>query len=122
MSVMRRFLFALLVFLPTSTAPAHTPPPQGWEERNELRALLPQVLEVLQDHRKTLDGIRLSVARLEVENVRVPGLDERIISSMEERRISSMSQKRRSICAMEGRVRQLEEEVARIKRMLGIKP
>jgi hypothetical protein len=109
---MRTLLFALLVFLPLSSAKA-TPPPQGWEERNELRSALPQVQKDLDDYRKKLNKRRIQVADYEAANRESKFRAE---LSVGERNL------RLGLYALERRLREMEEEVARIKRRLGIKP
>jgi hypothetical protein len=108
---MRYLLFVLLAFLPLSTTSARTPPPQGWEERNELRVLLPKMKEAVERQRKGVNEERLQVAGLEIQLRRPDARDESILAK-----------RRENLYGMERRLRELEEEVARIKRRLGITP
>jgi hypothetical protein len=110
-------LFAALFFLPWSASTARTPPPQGWEERNELREALPQVQKVLQDLQKKVNERRLQVATLEAANLEAES--RRGPDPIYER---GLAQNREYLYAMEGRLREMEEELARIKRRLGTKP
>jgi hypothetical protein len=100
-------LGAALLLPPRALA---TPPPQGWEERNELRLLLPLAQRDLETQRKTVDQTRLEVARVEINLQHRPDADDE----------RYLVHKRRSLYAMERRQRQMEEEVARIKRRLGL--
>jgi hypothetical protein len=105
-------LSAALVFLPCASA---TPPPQGWEERNELRAGLPEKQTDLQKYRELLANLQIKMALLAAEFAgRVePAPDLR---NGDER---YLNQQRQLICDVERELRRREEEVARIERRLG---
>jgi hypothetical protein len=74
------------------------------------------MLRDLESHLEGMNNVRSHLARVEVDSLRrgLAGPDESNV-----RRIRHLSQ---TLCAMERRLRELEEEVARIKRMLGMKP
>jgi hypothetical protein len=107
---MRSLPFALLVFLPFSTAPA-TPPPAGFEERVQLRAELTRVEERIELQRKTLVSRQSRVQYLEMR-----------LKDGDERGRRELDGLRRTIQQRQRILEEDEEEVARIKRRLGITP
>ena len=108
MSVMRTLPFALLVFLPFSTAQA-TPPPQGWEERVQLRDELPGVEKVLNECRDSLSNCEAAAGWLGRRLDQLDGAERR-----------ELDKSRRDAQAIRRRIADLEEERARIMRRLGI--
>jgi hypothetical protein len=104
-------LLAALVFLPRSSA---TPPPQGWEERNRLRAELPTTESYVQSFRNRLAEERDSLASMEAN----PGT----LGPDPDARERQFRAQRERIEVIQRKVAEWEQELAWTRRRLGILP
>jgi DNA repair exonuclease SbcCD ATPase subunit len=104
-------LFAALSFLPWSALPARTPPPQGWEERNELRTSYGHLERLLERSRKDLQVLR---DRLQEEEFWF--LKKRQFTPD---RVKTLEDERKKVDEFAREVEEQEQELARVQRRLG---
>jgi hypothetical protein len=123
-STMRRLLvpclFAVLIFLPWSATPARTPPPQGWEERDWLRSQRYGLQMRLSIIRPCLEEYRNELA---LHEARRGGATWRPLPGPHLLpQIDPLVRRRQMVTVTEATVAEIEQELARIEKKLGLGP
>jgi hypothetical protein len=107
-------LFAVLAFLPWSALPARTPPPQGWEERDLLRARRGELQRYVEKLRNELRVQRSELQPLEAAR--------REVGWQPLWRPDPLAHKRQLMDSVARSLADREQELARIEKKLGLGP